>query len=208
MTCYPVYSLSRFLCWLILRAWCGYRVEGRHHIPRRGAFLIAANHRSFLDPSAVGVAFPRHVHFIAKDELFRLPFLGSAIRRMGAISVTLSNPSAVNTTVLKIAMRCLRQGEIVAIFPEGRRNLGGVLEPAKLGVAMMAVKTGVPILPVAVMGTEQALPDGASMLRRSRVTVRIGAPILMDPALAGRGREAYEIVANRVTEAIARLLKA
>ena len=203
---YLVYRCCRFLWWLVLRVWCGYRVEGRCHIPRRGAFLVAANHRSFLDPPAVGVAFRCHLHFIAKDELFRMPYLGPLIRQLGAIPVTLSKPLAVNTTVLKTAMRLLARGKRVAIFPEGRRNVSGDVEPAKLGVAMLAVRAGVPILPVAVVGTDTALPPGAQRLYRSRVTVRIGAPITVDPASVGTGREAYQLVAQQVTQSIAALI--
>lgn len=208
MTVYPVYHLCRFLWWVVLRCWCGYRVEGRRHIPRHGAFIVAANHRSFLDPPAVGVAFRQHLHFIAKDELFRIPYLGALIRQLGAIPVMLSKPLAVNTAVLKTAMRLLAAGRRIAIFPEGRRNFSGSVEPAKLGVAMLAVRAGVPILPVAVIGTDQALPADATRLHRSRVTVRIGAPITLDPSLAGTGRDAYLFVSQKVTASIAALIAA
>ena len=201
---HPVYLVCRFLCWVILAGWCGFRVEGREHIPRHGPFIVAANHVSYLDPPAVGAAFQRHLRFIAKDELFRMPVLGPLIAWLEAISITLSQP-AVNMAVIKTAVQCLQRGEIVAIFPEGRRNTSGHIEPAKLGTALIALRAGAPILPVVVIGTEKALPPGARMIRRERVVVRIGPPIPVERGPRLAGRLALEQLADCLTRALIQL---
>ena len=199
------YVFARFLSWIILHVCCGYRVEGRAHEPAHGPFIVAANHISYLDPPAVGAAFRRRLRFIAKDELFVLPVLGRMIRWLRAIPITLSQPAAVNRAVLKAAAHALQQGDVLGMFPEGGRQATGRVEPAKLGIAFIALHAGVPIVPVAVRGTDTALPHGARWLRRGPITVRIGAPIPVDRAMAGEGREAYERLAQHVTAAITQL---
>ena len=199
----PVYWMCRSLSAVVLRVWCGFRIEGAQHVPPSGPFIVAANHISYLDPPAVGASFRRQLHFIAKDDLFRMPVLGWLVTQMGAISVTLSQPDAVNTAVLKTSLRHLQRGQIVAIFPEGRRNTTGQIEPAKLGIAFMALRAGVPIVPVAVIGTDKALPPGAKMLRHHPITVRIGPPIRAAQELSGR--QAHHQLAERVTTVLKQL---
>lgn len=199
------FHVARWLCWATLRVWCHLRVEGSAHLPARGPFVVAANHRSYLDPPAVGAAVPRFMRFIAKDELFRARWIGPLIRSLSAISVTVSDPRAVNHTVLKQAAEALRQGHCVAIFPEGRRNVGTQVDAAKFGVAFIAARAQVPIVPVAIIGSDAALPEGATSLRRARMIARIGAPI-PPPVLTPQNRhEAYAQLAQRVTLAIAQL---
>jgi len=164
--------------------WPAFRVqvEGREFEPRRGGFLVAANHASLLDPLLVGGALHRKVYFMARDDLFRIPVLGAWLRSVGVFPVRRGQP---DRKALRLSMRLLEQGEGVVVFPEGTRSRDGRLQEPEPGAAMIALRTGATILPAAVIGSHHILPKGAKWPRFGRVTVRFGPPFAV-PRIDGR----------------------
>jgi 1-acyl-sn-glycerol-3-phosphate acyltransferase len=192
----------------VLRAFfrlaCRLEVEGRENMPARGGAILAANHISYLDPPLVGAAMSRVTHFMAKSELFGVPVLGWFLRRVNCFAV---RRGTADRRALRTATDLLRSGELVLIFPEGTRSRDGRLMPAELGLGMVALRSGAPVVPIGITGTGRALPRRVPLLRPAKVRVRIGEPLRFDD-LAGRAgdREALQQVAQRVTQAVAALL--
>ena len=164
---------------------------GREHIPSEGV-ILAANHRSFLDPFAIGCCNPRPIYFVAKQELFRNPLLGWILNCMGAFPVCRgeSDEESVRTS-----MALLERGEAVVIFPEGTRIRAGSLAPPKRGVGRLALQSGAPVVPIAITGSEHAR-DGWKV-KPVRVHVRIG-PAVRYP----RVENPSPFLAGEVTERI------
>ena len=151
------YAATRLFCLGVAKSLCRLRVEGREFIPLTGPAIIAANHVSFLDPFIIGVAIQRHVHFMAKEELFRFRPLGWLLRQYQAFPVyrRQSDRQAMNRAIF-----LLQRGEIVVIFPEGTRGDGSRLGPAKPGIALIAARTGAPVIPAYHCGTEKCSREG------------------------------------------------
>lgn len=164
------------------------RVEGLEHVPRRGGVILAPNHIYWVDIPLVAYPIPRVTHFMAKAELFQVPFLGGFIRVMGAFPVRRGES---DREALRIAERLLAEGELVTIFPEGHRSEGRALIEAHTGVALIALRADVPVVPVAIWGSEQTLHDGRYLWRRPTVTIRYGAPVKL--AAAGTRRTSADI---------------
>ncbi len=170
-----VYRLTWFLARFLLHLLFGFSIQGKERLPKTGAVILAANHLSILDPIAVGAGVWRPVSFFARADLFRLPILSWLLPRVYAIPVE-RGESDLNA--VKRALRILEKGLAFGIFPEGTRSRTGRLQPFKTGVAAIALRTGTPVVPVAVMGTEKALPVGSRMIRLRRpIRVVFGDPI-------------------------------
>lgn len=165
------WALARFLLYLLF----GFSAKGQEHVPKTGPVILAANHLSILDPIAVGAGVWRPVSFFARADLFRLPVLSWLLPRIHAIPVERGES---DLAAIKRALRTLERGFAFGIFPEGTRSRTGRLQPFKTGVAAIALRTGTPVVPVAVMGTEKALPVGSRMIRLRRpIRVIYGEPI-------------------------------
>ncbi|WP_116246602.1 1-acyl-sn-glycerol-3-phosphate acyltransferase [Nocardiopsis sp. FIRDI 009] len=161
------------------------RVEGVHHIPARGPVILAANHLALIDPLFVGVACPRPVRFIAKQELFdegTLPrrAFTRALRAIGQLSVD-RRPGQSAQEAMENSLDVLRSGEVFGIFPEGTRSPDGRLYRGQTGLAWLALTTGAPVVPVALAGTERILPGGRRIPSFNRVGVRFGEPVDLSP---------------------------
>lgn len=164
---------------------------GREHVPGRGGVLIASNHRSFLDPFTIGCCVPRPMYFVAKEELFRNPFIGWVLNSMGAFPV---RRGASDVESLETARMLLERGSVVTIFPEGTRVRSGALRDPKRGVGRMALETGVPVVPVAVIGSERARRGWR--IRPCRVRIRVGRPLRFPRSADPSPRLANEVTAR------------
>src|ERR687895_2329996 len=162
---------------------------GREHVPD-GAVILAANHRSFLDPFAIGCCINRPIYFVAKQELFRNPILGWFLNCMGAFPVRRGESDEES---METALQLLARGDAVVIFPEGTRIRAGSLGRPKRGVGRLALQSGAPVVPVAITGSERARTGW--LIRPVKVHVRCGPPLTFprverpSPFLAGEGTE-------------------
>src|SRR5947208_3612902 len=165
---------------------------GRDHIPRRGPVIIAANHRSFLDPFVIGTMARRPMYYVAKEELFRRRWMSWILNALGAFPVRrgMGDEDSIAT-----AKAILARGDIVLIFPEGTRTRPGSLGKPKRGVGRLALETGAPVVPVAVIGTEDVRKGWR--IRPRKVRIRAGR-VLRFPLVP----DASPGVATAVTERI------
>ena len=158
---------------------------GREHLPRRGPLLLASNHRSFLDPFVIGTLVRRPVYYMAKRELFERRWLAWLLNGLGAFPV---DRGAGDGAAMDTARAILARGDCVVVFPEGTRVRPGPLGKPRRGVGRLALETGVPVMPVAVIGTEDVRRGWR--IRPRKVRIRVGAPLCFpttgrsSPALA------------------------
>jgi 1-acyl-sn-glycerol-3-phosphate acyltransferase len=192
-------------CWLMVRGifklFYGLRVTKPEQTPSGGA-IIAPNHLSHLDPPLVGIAYPEEIHFLARDTLFTKK-LGWLLRKLNAHPI---NREGADISSLKMILRLLKEGKKVMIFPEGTRSRTGDLGEAQAGVAMLSLRSGCPIVPVRVSGTDTIMPPGASRPKwRGKVHVSIGEPIDPNQFSDLEKREAQSALTQTVMEEIAGL---
>ncbi len=200
-----LYAIGKGLSAAICKIFGRWKVIGRENIPREGGVLLCGNHVSYIDPPALGGGATRPVHFMAKFELFQVPVLGFLIRNVGAFPV---RQKTADRAALKKAIELLEAGEVVGMFPEGKRNMHPEeLLPAEPGVGMIVLRAKVPVIPVALINTEKLLPPHSLFFKFSRVKVVYGKPVQLDDLYDQGGREALEEVGRRIMSAIDALLK-
>lgn len=180
----------------ILRAWSlllwPLRVEGREHLPEVGGALLVANHSSVLDITGMALAsLPRHASFVARRSLSDSRFLERVLDTSEAILI---EPGASDRAALRQIVERLREGRLVAIFPEGTRSPDGALHPFKGGALLAARMAGVPLIPCGVSGAWEAWPRHRRWPRRGPVLVRFGAPL--EPDLEDLG----EVLEHQVSQ--------
>jgi 1-acyl-sn-glycerol-3-phosphate acyltransferase len=171
---------GRTVAYPLLRVAYDFRVEGAHRIPARGPALLAANHRSFLDPVVLQGALARPIHYLMTARLYRDRRWRWIFRLFDTVPVTLG---AGNFRALAEAAARLAAGEVVGVFPEGGISKDGSLGPFRPGVALLAMRTRTPVVPVAILGTREALPPGSLRPRRARIHVRLGEPLTAEEEL-------------------------
>lgn len=195
-----LYSFAKNLFLLIFKFLCHWEVEGRENVPLDGPVLLAANHVSFWDPIAVGVASRRPVYFMAKEELFRIPVFGSILRALRAFPVKRGKS---DRAALRAAMEILKEDKVLGMFPEGGRVRGGELGPFKEGAAMIALRTGAPVVPIAVVNSTKIFSRG--WFRPFKV--RIGKPMVF-PELYGQKYTSQQVkeVTAQIRQAVLELL--
>lgn len=187
------YFLGRMVLTPLARLVYRPRIEGKQNVPKHGPVIFASNHLSFIDSVAIPVAAPRPVHFLAKSTYFEGTGLSGWTTRefftaIGAIPVRRGAGQAA-LDALDQQRQLLEDGRAVALYPEGTRSLDGRLYKGRTGVAHLALQTGAPVVPVALIGTDLVMPVGASMPSlRQRVTVRFGEPLDLTHHGANSGR--------------------
>jgi 1-acyl-sn-glycerol-3-phosphate acyltransferase len=149
------------------------RVEGTAQVPRDAVAVFMSNHESWLDIPALLVAVPGQVRFLAKKSLFSVPFLGWAMRAMGFIPVDREH-RATAVRSFEAAAERIRAGRSVLVFPEETRTIDGSLLPFQRGGFLIALKAGLPIVPVGLEGARRCMPKHSYLLRPGTVTVRFG----------------------------------
>jgi glycerol-3-phosphate dehydrogenase (NAD(P)+) len=165
---------------------------GRVHIPKHGPAILAANHRSFFDPFLIGTMTRRPLYYVAKRELFEInPVISWLLAALGAFPV---DRGRGDKDSIATAKDLLARGEIVLIFPEGTRTRPGPLGSPHRGVGRLAIETGVPVIPVAIIGTE-AIRRGWR-IRPHKVRVRAGVPMRFAPVDVSTRAAAAEVTAR------------
>jgi 1-acyl-sn-glycerol-3-phosphate acyltransferase len=181
-----------------------FRVVGKEGLPTSGGVILAANHVSFADPLFIGVAMvERQLHFLAKEELFRSALFGALIRDLRAFPV---RRGQVNYSAIKRCLRLLEAGEVLLMFPEGTRGDGRILKEGEEGIGLLAARSGCPVVPVYVRGTDKVLPKGKRIPRVHPVTVYFGQPLWPHrEAVREEGRWGYRQLSEQVMRGIAEL---
>ncbi|MEV0166296.1 1-acyl-sn-glycerol-3-phosphate acyltransferase [Nonomuraea fuscirosea] len=172
-----LYEVVKFASAPLANAMCRPHISGAAHVPRTGPAILAVNHLSILDSFLLPALLPRHVTFTAKNEYFSGNPVSSFFMRLGG-SLPIDRESAhAAQAMLDDAAALLERGELFGIHPEGTRSPDGRLYRGKIGVAWLALKTGAPVLPVALRGTEKVLPVGAKVPRPASIGITIGEPM-------------------------------
>jgi glycerol-3-phosphate dehydrogenase (NAD(P)+) len=167
-----VYRVARLLLVPSFLVYLRLRRIGREHIPERGPAILAANHRSFLDPFVIGTLTRRPVYYLAKRELFERRLFAWLLSSLGAFPI---DRGAGDEQAIATARALLERGECVVVFPEGTRTRSGPLRAPRRGVGRLALETGAPVVPIAVIGTEDVRRGWR--LRPRRVSLRCGRPL-------------------------------
>ncbi|TVR74740.1 MAG: 1-acyl-sn-glycerol-3-phosphate acyltransferase [Sphaerobacteraceae bacterium] len=181
------------------------KVEGLENVPKSGGALMVSNHLHNVDPVLLEAVFPRPVRFMAKKEVFSIPFAEWVARMTDSFAVDRGNP---DRAALRHAQTRLLGGVIVGMFPEGTRSTTGGLKDVFPGAAAIALRANVPVIPTAIIGTD-TLPGNGSKPRRPgprRVTVRIGKPFYLHRETEDGSRPDLAEITDQMMIEVARLL--
>jgi 1-acyl-sn-glycerol-3-phosphate acyltransferase len=194
-----LYWIVKALVTPFVRVFVRVRVEGREHIPRRGPVILASNHRSFLDSIFIPLVVRRRVTFVAKAEYFDDAKTAWFFRSCGQIPIRREGGSA-SERALSSATEVLRAGKVFGIYPEGTRTRDGLLHRGHTGVARLALRCNVPIVPIGLIGTDDVQPINSKMPKLFRVVrIRFGEPV--DPARYA-GREHDHMALRELTDEV------
>lgn len=197
-------NAARVWCRHILRlAGVEVRVEGAENLPRGEARIVVCNHQSWFDVFAIAAELPASVRFVAKQELGRIPIFGRAWQVCGHVSVDRADRASAIASLENAGQRIRDESLTIVMFPEGTRSPTGRLQRFKKGAFVLAIQTGVPVVPVAIHGTHRVMPKGSWKVSPGRVEIRIGEPIPVE----GLGHQDRDRVAARGEEAVRRLLE-
>jgi 1-acyl-sn-glycerol-3-phosphate acyltransferase len=182
--------LGRAWSGAILR-WSGARVRliGADAVEWNQPLVVVANHQSWFDVFALSAHLPARARFVAKEELSRIPIFGPAWMACGHISVDRSDRAKAIESLDAAGRRVRDEALAMILFPEGTRSVDGRLQSFKKGAFVLAIKTGVPVLPVGIAGSRAVMPKGSFRIRKGEIRVRVGRPI-STAGLTSRDRDA------------------
>ncbi|MFP4974715.1 lysophospholipid acyltransferase family protein [Paenibacillus sp. CN-4] len=186
-----IYVFCRGVLRMLYAVFYPLKVVGRENIPREGGVLLCANHISNLDPITIGIKLERQVKYMAKEELFKVPVLGWLVGQLGAFPV---KRGGVSKDAIKTALKTLRAGEMMGIFPEGTRNSDS--GAAKKGAASFALRSGAAVIPAAIMGPYKLFRP---------ITVVYGEPIDLS-AFEGAGTDQLDAVTDLIMSKIREMI--
>ena len=192
-----MHHFVRLLLEIVIRIYFRLEVHGRSNIPRRGPFILSPIHRSYLDTPVVGAAIWRLMRYMGAEKMWTNRPLGWFLTAMGGFPV---QRGSADREALNAALTVVERGEPLVMFPEGTRQSGPVVHEMFDGPAYVSCRTGVPIIPVGLGGTERAMPKGKRFIRPVKMVVVIGTPIQPPPK-----KESGRVSRNGVREMTARL---
>lgn len=197
------YLIIRALAIVLYKILFRLQAYGRKNVPQTGGFILASNHASYLDPPALAATCPRKLCFLAKEELFKIVFLKQLISALNTYPV---NSRSADFSSLRRAIKELKQGKGLTIFPEGRRTADGRIDQPSKGIGFLAAKTAVPIVPAFIEGSNKAWPVDSKFIRPKKIKVYFGKAI-QPQQLRGQlqGEEYYQRIAEATMEEISRL---
>ena len=195
------YSFITNACYLYLKVFNKFIIKGQDNVPKDNSVVLVANHVSLWDPVILACSVERVVHFMAKEELFRVPILGRIIRNLNAFPIKRGKP---DRGALRNASELLKKGNALGLFPEGTRSRNGELRSFQPGAALFALRSNAPIVPMALIGTKSTFP----MSLRGKITVNIGRPLVY-PHLYGKKISTADLerVTDDIIESITWLMK-
>jgi 1-acyl-sn-glycerol-3-phosphate acyltransferase len=177
-----------------------HRTEELKKLPKSRNLIVASNHASNLDPILVGLAFPRMLRYLAKEELFRPFIFGGLVRILGGVPVSRADNASAAGAV-RVLLRLLDGGSNVVIFPEGSRSEDGKLLPLEGGVGLIAAHSKTDILPVYISGSHEAMPPGAVFVKPAKITVTVGQIISFPPEFY-KEKGVREKIVGRLAESL------
>ncbi|KAF0145693.1 MAG: plsC [Nitrospirae bacterium] len=191
------YRFTTTLFFILLKIFFRLKIIDAEKVPEKGGVIVVSNHVSHLDPLVIGVAIrKRQSTFMAKSGLFKIPLIGAFVRTF-SFPVDRDNPQP---STIKEAVKRLKNGEIIVMFPEGGRSRDGSLLDAKRGTGMIAAMSKAAIVPAFIEGTDKALPAGARRIRLSRIKVYFGE--LIEIKGTETGKDFQERIGSDIMEAI------
>ena len=191
-----IYWLGWIIWWGMSAVFFPRTVKGLAHTRISGPFIIASNHLSNLDPMIIGLCFRRQLSYVAKESLFKKKFFAFILHKVGAFPI---KRDSSDFRALRETLRRLKNGSPVVVFPEGtRRKSGDTARAHKVhdGIGFMAIKSGLPVLPVNIKGSDKVMPSGAKFFKRHPVTVSFG------PAMTFSKHLSYSEIAEKIMEGI------
>lgn len=191
-------SWARSLLWA---AGVKVEVEGLEHLPPGEPAILVANHESWFDVFALVVHLPVEYRFVGKIELTRIPFFGRSWLACGHIAIDRSDREKAIESLREAGEALRRDGAVVVMFPEGTRSDDGRLLPFKKGAFVLALQTGVPVVPVGVSGSRRIMPKGSWRIRPGTIRVRVGPPIPVEH----RGEGARDALLQEARSEVERL---
>jgi 1-acyl-sn-glycerol-3-phosphate acyltransferase len=198
------YRVIRSLLRLVMTLYFRIEVTGRENLPKTGGFVLApGGHRSIVDTPLVSLAGYRVLRYMGAETYFNIPVLGWFLRAMGGFPV---ERSATDRSALRRAEWVLNNGEPLAVFPEGTRQQGPLIQPLKEGAAFLACRAEVPIVPVGIGGSERAMPKGRHLALPRKLTMVIGEPIV--PPVKAEGQRVKRSQVRQITEQLSDDLQA
>lgn len=180
---------------LFCRAFWRVTIEGREHLPATGAYVLSPVHRSNIDTPLAACVTARRLRFMGKQEMWKFKPVGALFSALGSFPV---NRGAADRDALRRCIEVLSGGEPLVLFPEGTRRSGPVVEDLFDGAAYVAIKAGVPIVPVGIGGSEAAMPKGSKLLRPVKVHMVVGPPLR--PDVMGEGGRAPRRAVHELTQ--------
>jgi len=200
----PVYGFFHYLATVVYGMFFRGEVIGLENLPQKGAFLIAANHASFLDPPFIGSQVPRQIAYFARKTLWKPGFASWWLDEVGTIPV--DRDGGQDVSAIKRVLRALQNNKGLILFPEGTRTSNGALQEPKAGVGLIVCRSQVPVIPARIFGSFEAFGKGRGLRLGTPVTVVFGRPIppsaYDDPAA---GKERYQVASTRIFQRIAAL---
>ena len=182
------------------------KVKGSEHFPKKGAVILVANHCSYFDPLYLALAIPRKTNWMVLRPYYDLWWLRWFFKSINSIPVNIKGP---NIEAIKYSLRILKQGKVLGIFPEGSRSKNGRSKEGEPGAALLALKSGAPIFPVAIQGAFEVFPPHARLPHAfRRVKVRLGSPLHLarinkEPI----NKEALQIATAQIMKSIEKLME-
>ena len=193
----PFYRLAYFLVGIEL-AFHRIRIEGRENVPQGGC-MIVSNHVSYMDPTTVGWAVAREIFYLGRKTLFKPPFWSWFLPICNVLPI---DREGRDVSGLRNIIKMLKAGKAVLLFPEGTRSPDGTLQSAEPGAGLVAIKAGVPVLPVRVFGTFESLSRHQKRLRFHPIRVVIGKPYLPSVPEGQSEKQSYPGIAQEMMEKI------
>ncbi|AIS52439.1 1-acyl-sn-glycerol-3-phosphate acyltransferase [Thermoanaerobacter kivui] len=190
------YYIAKYIVRFIIKIIFRIEVKGLENIPKKGPVIICPNHISLLDPPVIGALLNRRIYFMAKEELFRNPFLKLLLGKgLGAFPV---KRGTADLSAIKTALNYLKKGQAVGIFPEGTRSKTGKLQKAESGVSLLAVKGHAVVVPVGIKGKYRLF---------SKITISIGKPISFEKYAGSKlSSQELSLIGEEIMKEIAKLL--